>query len=205
MSGKAAEIPRVINYGGIDSSDHDGGNNNGMHDRRRRSTISTIRQSIVIIAGHTKEALHSHAMSTLALCTAVFSMMFLLMSAFPYSGFMSMQLVPGLTHESAGTYAGILSGSLMIGRVFSAWPLGIICDTYGRKFVLLLSTISNAFLVLAFGFSSSYKFAITVRFLTGLLNGIMVAARVSVTELAKGDHDLEARGMGLVMSMVGFG
>ena len=127
MSGKAAEIPRVVNYGGIYSSDHDEGNNHG---RRRRSTISTIRQSIVIIAGHTKEALHSHTMSTLALCTAVFSMMFLLMSAFPYSGLMSIQLVPDLTHESAGTYAGILSGSLMIGRVFSAWPLGIICDTY---------------------------------------------------------------------------
>ena len=115
-----------------------------------------------------------------------------------------MQLVPGLTHESAGTYAGILSGSIMIGRLLSAWPLGVMCDRYGRKFVLLLSTSTNAILILAFGFSSSFTWAITVRFFTGLFNGTMVAARVSVTELAKGDHDLETRGMGLVMSMVGF-
>ena len=61
--------------------------------------------------------------------------MYLLMSAFPYSGFMAMQLIPGLTQESAGTYAGILSGSFMIGRLFSAYPWGMISDRYGRKFV----------------------------------------------------------------------
>jgi len=201
MSGKPAQIPRVVNYGGTDDDE----NNNIQGSQRRRSTISTIRQSIVIMTGHTKEALHSHTMSTLALCTSVFSMAYMLMSVFPYSGFMCMQLVDGLTHESAGSYAGILSGSLMIGRLFSAWPLGIMCDRYGRKFVLLLSTTSNAILILAFGFSSSFKYAVVVRFLTGLLNGTMVAARTAVTELAKGDHDLEAKGMGLVMAQIGLG
>ena len=201
MSGKPAQIPRVVNYGGTDNDE----DNHIQGSQRRRSTISTIRQSIVIMAGHTKEALHSHTMSTLALCTSVFSMAYMLMSVFPYSGFMCMQLVDGLTYESAGSYAGILSGSLMIGRLFSAWPLGIMCDRYGRKFVLLLSTTSNAVLILAFGFSSSFKYAVVVRFLTGLLNGTMVAARTAVTELAHGDHDLEAKGMGLVMAQIGLG
>ena len=92
-----------------------------------------------------------------------------------------------------------------MGRLFSAWPLGVLCDTYGRKFVLLFSTISQGLFVLAFGFSSTFTFAVAIRFLMGVFNGTMVAARVSVTELAKGDHALEAKGMGLVMSMVGFG
>jgi len=203
-------VPRVINYGGIEHDDHDDGEDNVENGaahahQHRRSTVSTLRQSIVTITSNTKEVLHSHVMSTLALCTSVLSMMYLLMSAFPYSGFMAMQLIPGLTHESAGTYAGILSGSFMIGRLFSAYPWGVISDTYGRKFVLIFSTLTSAVLMVAFGLSYNFAYAVCIRFLTGLCNGTMIAARVSVTELAKGDHDLEAKGMGLVMSMVGFG
>lgn len=213
--GKHPPVPKVVNYGATTTDDddqfadtiskpsfHAGGEGDNS---RRRSTVSTVRQSMAKIAEQTREALRSHTMSSLALCSSVLSMMYLLMSAFPYSGFMAMQLIPGLTQESAGTYAGILSGSFMIGRLFSAYPWGMISDRYGRKFVLLFSTASSAILVVAFGFSFSFPFAVCIRFFTGICNGTMIAARVSVTELAKGNHDLEARGMGLVMSMVGFG
>lgn len=213
--GKHPPVPKVVNYGATTTDDddqfadtiskpsfHAGGEGDNS---RRRSTVSTVRQSMAKIAEQTREALRSHTMSSLALCSSVLSMMYLLMSAFPYSGFMAMQLIPGLTQESAGTYAGILSGSFMIGRLFSAYPWGMISDRYGRKFVLLFSTASSAILVVAFGFSFSFPFAVCIRFFTGTCNGTMIAARVSVTELAKGNHDLEARGMGLVMSMVGFG
>lgn len=118
---------------------------------------------------------------------------------------MALHLVPGLTHGSVGTYAGFISGSFMIGRFFSAWPWAVISDIYGRKFVLLFSTFSSAILMLAFGFASSFTWVIGIRFLTGLCTGTVIAARVSVTELAKGDLDLEAKGMGMVMSMFGFG
>lgn len=172
-------VPRVVNYGATDDDDDepsfaDGGKS------RRRSTMSNIRQSMVNIVEQTREALHSHTMSSLALCSSVLSMMYLLMSAFPYSGFMAMQLIPGLSRESAGTYAGILSGSFMIGRIFSAYPWGIISDRYGRKFVLLFSTASSAILMVAFGFSYSFPYAVCVRFFTGMCNGTMIAARVSV-------------------------
>mmetsp|Transcript_14531 Transcript_14531/g.34799 ORF Transcript_14531/g.34799 Transcript_14531/m.34799 type:complete len:619 (-) Transcript_14531:1342-3198(-) len=213
--GKHPPVPKVVNYGATTTDDddqfadtiskpsfHAGGEGDNS---RRRSTVSTVRQSMAKIADQTREALRSHTMSSLALCSSVLSMMYLLMSAFPYSGFMAMQLIPGLTQESAGTYAGILSGSFMIGRLFSAYPWGMISDRYGRKFVLLFSTASSAILVVTFGFSFSFPFAVCIRFFTGICNGTMIAARVSVTELAKGNHDLEARGMGLVMSMVGFG
>jgi len=169
-------VPRVINYGATSDDDDD---EEGAKSRRR-STMSALRQSMANITEQTRKALHSHTMSCLALCSSVFSMMYLLMSAFPYSGFMAMQLIPGLTHESAGTYAGILSGSFMIGRLFSAYPWGVISDRYGRKFVLLFSTTSSAILMVAFGFSYSFPFAVCIRFFTGMCNGTMIASRVCV-------------------------
>ena len=121
--GKHPPVPKVVNYGATTTDDDDqfadtiskpGGEGDNS---RHRSTVSTVRQSMAKIAEQTREALRSHTMSSLALCSSVLSMMYLLMSAFPYSGFMAMNLIPGLTHESAGTYAGILSGSFMIGLV----------------------------------------------------------------------------------------
>lgn len=39
----------------------------------------------------------------------------------------------------------------------------------------------------------------------GLSNGVMVAAKTSISELAKGNKELESKGVGLLMSMVGYG
>ena len=114
-----------------------------------------------------------------------------------------MSLVPGLTEESAGTFAGILSSSFMVGRAFSSYPWGKIADIYGRKFVLIVSLLNSAIFSLVFGLSPTFSVAVTSRFLMGLGNGIMLIARTSISELARGDHELEARGMGLLMSMVG--
>jgi len=173
----------------------------------RRSTISTIshdfRWSIVSTATVIGDRLHSHFVSTMALCSCVLTMFYLLMNCFPYSGFMAMSLVPGLTEESAGTYAGILSSSFMVGRAISSYPWGKIADVYGRKFVLVVSLLNSAVLSLAFGMSPTFFWAVACRFFMGLGNGIMLIARTSVSELARGDHELEARGMGLLMSMVG--
>ena len=115
----------------------------------------------------TKEEIHDHLMSTLALCSSVFSMFYLVFSIFPYGGFMALQLVPGLQYNSVGTYAGILTGSMKIASVFTAYPWGIISDTYGRKFVLLFSTASSAVLMLAFGFSTNFTYAVVIRLLMG--------------------------------------
>ncbi|MGK3737070.1 MAG: nitrate/nitrite transporter NarK [Bacillariaceae sp.] len=122
----------------------------------------------------TKEEIHDHWMSTLALCSSVFSMFYLVFSIFPYGGFMALQLVPGLKYNSVGTYAGILTGSMKIASVFTAYPWGIISDTYGRKFVLLFSTASSAVLMLAFGFSTNFAYAVAIRILIGLCKCVCV-------------------------------
>ena len=62
MSGKPAQVPKVVNYGGIEDTDDE----TTQHTHRRISRLSSVRRSIIQVARHSKEALHSH---TLALCT----------------------------------------------------------------------------------------------------------------------------------------
>jgi MFS family permease len=173
--------------------------------RRRSSLLSEISQDLAEEMRRVNERLHSHTMSTLALCSCVLTMFYTIFNCFPYSGFMAMQLVDGLTHETAGTYAGILSSSFMIGRAFSSYAWGKLADIYGRKLVLIISLVNSALFSIAFGFSPTFSWAIGSRFFMGLGNGIMLIARTSSSELARGDRELESRSMGLIMSMVGYG
>ena len=108
-----------------------------------------------------------HFMSTIALCSSVLTFFYLLMSVFPYSGFMVMHLIDGVDHEHAGIYAGFLASSFMIGRAITSYPLGIVGDIYGRKFVLVFTSIIAGLGSLAFGLSTSYTMAIIVRFIMG--------------------------------------
>jgi MFS family permease len=103
----------------------------------------------------------------MALAASVWSMMYMLMSVFPYSGFMVIYLVEGVDHENAGIYAGFLSSSFMVGRAFSSYPWGKIADIYGRKFVLVVSLLSAAVLSIAFGCSTSFAMAMATRFMMG--------------------------------------
>ena len=110
---------------------------------------------------------HKHFMSTIALCSSVLTFFYLLMSVFPYSGFMVMHLIHGVDHEHAGIYAGFLASSFMIGRAITSYPLGLIGDIYGRKFVLVFTSLVAGFGSLLFGLSTSYKMAFIIRFIMG--------------------------------------
>ncbi|KAG7369034.1 major facilitator superfamily transporter [Nitzschia inconspicua] len=162
--------------------------------RWRSSILSTMEQS-----------LHSHFMSTLGLCSSMFTTFFVLMSVFPYSGYMVLQLIPSTSKETAGVYAGFLSSSFMVGRGCSSYFWGQFADIYGRKVVLVIALVTCSIGSLLFGLSTSYAMAVTVRVLMGLGNGSFIAARTASSELAKGNKTLEAKGVGVLMSMVGYG
>ena len=63
--------------------------------------------------------------------------------------------------------------------------------------------MSSAVGSLLFGCSTSYSMALIVRFVMGLCNGTMIVARTAASELARGDKELESKGVGILMSMVG--
>lgn len=166
----------------------------------RRTTTTTT----AVVA--TPPSVTEHTRSTLALSGSVFTVAYLLISVFPYAGFMAIQLLPEkLNEENAGLYAGLLASAFMVGRALSSYAWGQAADRYGRVTCLTLSLTLSSGLSLAFGLSTSFKMALVWRFGLGVVNGVLPIAKTAVSELAGDNRQLETRGMGLVMGMWGWG
>ncbi|KAG7355152.1 major facilitator superfamily transporter [Nitzschia inconspicua] len=146
-----------------------------------------------------------HYESTAAICLCTFTHSWLLVSVFPYAGFMVIHLVKGTTEETVGTQAGLLSAAFMIGRAMTSYGWGRLADTYGRRIVLFLSLLLSAIFSILFGISTSFGMAFLWRFLLGASNGVAGIAKAIVSETAKGDDILETRGMSLSMGMWAWG
>jgi MFS family permease len=147
----------------------------------------------------------SYATSTAALCICMLAHSYLLISVFPYSGFMAIDLIDSVNEENAGSYAGFIASAFMIGRATTSFGWGKAADTYGRTSVLYASLGLSCFFSILFGLSPSFPAALAFRFCLGLVNGIIGTIKTVVSELADGDERLEARGMNIVMGMWGWG
>ena len=143
--------------------------------------------------------------ATASLCISVLTHSWLLISVFPYSGFMALHLLPSLDEDNVGSFAGLIASAFMIGRALSSYSWGQASDVYGRKFVLIVSLGASCIFSLLFGTATSFPLALLWRFSLGLVNGVVSTAKVSVSEIAQGDERLETKGMGLVMGMWGWG
>eukprot|EP00934_Nitzschia_sp_Nitz4_P002778 Nitzschia sp. Nitz4//scaffold307_size21646//13824//15683//NITZ4_008599-RA/size21646-processed-gene-0.15-mRNA-1//-1//CDS//3329547142//2768//frame0 len=130
---------------------------------------------------------------------------YLLVSVFPYSGFLAMKLVPGLNEETAGSYAGLIASSFMVGRTFSSFEWGKAADKYGRTFVIKASLVLSAILSILFGISSTFAMAIFTRFLLGVCNGLIGPIKTIISELSHGDQSRETRMIAIVGGMWGYG
>jgi MFS family permease len=147
----------------------------------------------------------SYATSTAALCICMLAHSYLLISVFPYSGFMAIDLLDTVNEENAGSYAGFIASAFMIGRACTSFGWGKAADTYGRTSVLYASLGLSCFFSILFGLSPSFSAALAFRFCLGLSNGIIGTIKTVVSELADGNERLEARGMNIVMGMWGWG
>jgi MFS family permease len=146
-----------------------------------------------------------HYTSTAAMCLCTFTHSWLLVSVFPYSGFMVIKLVSGTDEENAGSYAGLLAASFMIGRAITSYGWGRIADIYGRRIVFFVSLVLSALFSILFGLSSSFRFAFFWRFLLGASNGVAGISKVVVSETSEGNEKLETKGMSLSMGMWAWG
>jgi MFS family permease len=138
----------------------------------------------------------AHTAATIALCLCTLTNAWLLISVFPYSGFMAIDLIPEVNEENAGSYAGMIASSFMIGRALSSYGWGKLADIYGRKFVLFASLGLSCLFSLLFGMAPTFGLALVWRFMLGLGNGIMGTAKTTISEIAQGNKKLETRGMG---------
>lgn len=144
--------------------------------------------------------------STLALCVCTLTHAYLLISVFPYSGYLAIYLLPNVANEdNAGPYAGLLASSFMLGRAISSYSWGKWADIYGRTTILCASLAFSSLFSILFGMSQTFGGALVFRGFLGVSNGIIGTTKTLMSELAENNEELETRGMALVVGMRGWG
>jgi MFS family permease len=131
-----------------------------------------------------------HTLSTIALCACGLTHSYLLISVFPYSAFMAIELIPSANEENAGSYAGLIASTFMIGRAITSLSWGKTADVYGRITVLYASLILSFVFSIMFGLAGNFTSALIWRFLLGLSNGLMGTAKTAVSELAGSNKEV---------------
>ena len=140
-----------------------------------------------------------------ALCLCSLANAFVIVSVFPYAGYMVLGLLPDTTPESVGGYAGILASSFMLGRCGTAYLWGEIADQKGRVFVLQSSLFLSAVFSMLFGMSKSFSMAILWRLCLGLSSAVTSTTKTLASEIGHGDEEIEKQAMGLVVGIRSWG
>ena len=99
-----------------------------------------------------------------SLCLCMLTPSYLLISVFPYSGYMAIHLIESATEETAGSYAGLIASAFMLGRGTTGYLWGKVADSYGRTTVLYLSLGAACFFSIAFGLAPTFASAHIIRF-----------------------------------------
>ena len=140
--------------------------------------------------------------STISLCCVMLTQSYLLISVFPYSGFLALHLLPTLNQENVGSYAGFIASCFMFGRMISSFEWGKATDKYGRKFVIQATLILSAVFSVLFGLAPTFEWALLFRFMLGLSNGMVGSVKTILSEITKTDEE-ETKSMALVLGMWG--
>lgn len=131
-----------------------------------------------------------------ALFLILFSTQLTLTSPFSY--------LPAMVHSfgykdrDRGYYAGMIASSLFIGRFFGGYFWGWLTDKIGRRPVLLISASLTYAATIAFGFTTTFYWAVCTRFLQGLFNGVIVCGRAAFAEIC--DETNQTIGVSLVFA-----
>ena len=147
----------------------------------------------------------SFVWTTLALCACMFTHSYLLISVFPYSGFLAIHLLQIENEDDAAKYAGLIASAFMAGRACTSILWGRAADRYGRIFALYSSLLLSALFSLLFGLTRSFTAAMIIRFLLGMSNGIISTVKTMVSDICSHDVKIESRMMNIVMGMWGWG
>lgn len=197
----------------VDEQHHQETLSAGSHDD---SLNDSIEQHLSLSLGEKKERKVSRTASpthsslldatwTIALCLCTLTHSYLLISVFPYSGYMAIDLLASVNEENAGSYAGWIASSFMLGRAVSSYAWGKAADLFGRRTVLLASLGFSCIFTLLFGTAQTFASAILFRCFLGMSNGITGTAKTIISELAHGNEGVETKSMALVMGMWGWG
>ncbi|XP_053375599.1 uncharacterized protein LOC123534983 isoform X2 [Mercenaria mercenaria] len=121
--------------------------------------------------------------------------------AFISSFLPEMILTFGYKETDKGYYAGLIASAMFVGRVFGSYFWGWMGDRIGRRPILLVTVSLVGLCSLMFGFTTNIYFAITVRFLSGLVNGVAGLAKTMLYELT----DNTNQAVGVSVAGIGWG
>lgn len=112
---------------------------------------------------------------------------------FSFLPFMVSNFFPSLPTTELGFEAGILGSAFSCGGLIGNFVSGVISDRIGRRPALLWGLLGTAISSLCFGFSPTFWFAVTSRFMWGVLNGNIGVAKTYLAEIS--DDTNLSRGM----------
>lgn len=117
----------------------------------------------------------------LILCTVILAEPIALTILFPFVYFMVKDF--GIIPSQIGYYVGFLASSFSFAQLLTSFWWGWLSDRIGRRPVLLIGLVGNAFSLLLFGLSHSLTWAILTRTMSGLLNGNIGVAKSVIGEI----------------------
>ena len=109
----------------------------------------------------------------------------------------------GASEVDAGHYAGLIGSALFMSRVIFSVFWGYLSDARGRKFALMLSAGGLGLASLAFGFSSSFYWALITRFIQGAFMGIIVITKSILADVC--DETNFSLGLSILISSFSVG
>ncbi|KAK9664491.1 hypothetical protein RND81_14G046200 [Saponaria officinalis] len=124
-------------------------------------------------------------------------------SIFPFLYYMVRDFHIAKREEDISYYAGFEGSAFMIGRFMTALLWGMVADRYGRKFVMIVSTLAVVIFNTLFGLSTSYWMALATRFLLGAFCGVLGPMRAYACEVSRREH--QALGVAMLSSAWGIG
>jgi MFS family permease len=165
----------------------------------------TVYPMVTVSSNLPVNSYRTHLWTTVALCVCMLTHSYLLISVFPYSGFLVIHLLQVKNEDDAAKYAGLIASAFMVGRATTSVLWGHAADRYGRSFALYASLLLSAVFSFLFGLTRSFVAAMIIRFLLGCANGIVSTVKTMVSDMHSNDIKVESRVMNLVMGMWGWG
>ena len=122
---------------------------------------------------------------------------------FPISSKMIMYFGLVDDRSETGYWVGVLCGIIMLGRFLSSPVWGHLCDSWGRRPVVLIGIATTSIMSILFGMSTNIVWALTFRFLQGLLSPILIVTRTIISEMYTGPEQAGAMGSFTLMILFG--
>ena len=161
------------------------------------SSGHTHDEAKVVVVSHTAIAV---------LCWDMLAYSFLVISVFPYAGYMVVDLVPDADPDTVGSYAGWLASAFHLGIVSTAVLWGQAANIYGRKSVILVSFALMGTLSILFGMAQSLVWALATRMAMGMSCCIVATLKTLVSDLLNQENPArEAQAMNWMLGMWGWG